>query len=70
MLIGSGKGTLARLISDHYGFAYLDTGTLYRGVAWLVLHEGGDPADPRSAVLKVFIDGQVVYDAEREQRLW
>ncbi len=41
----SGKGTLARLISDHYGFAHLDTGTLYRGVAWIVLSEGGDPAD-------------------------
>ena len=45
----SGKGTLARLISDHYGFAHLDTGTLYRGVAWLVLNEGGDPADPEIA---------------------
>ena len=41
----SGKGTLARLISDHYGFAHLDTGTLYRGVAWVILSEGGDPAD-------------------------
>ena len=41
----SGKGTLARLISDHYGFAHLDTGTLYRGVAWIILAEGGDPAN-------------------------
>ena len=41
----SGKGTLARLISDHYGFAYLDTGTLYRGVAWRILQDGADPAD-------------------------
>ncbi|WDI30000.1 (d)CMP kinase [Hyphococcus flavus] len=45
----SGKGTLARLISDHYGLAYLDTGTLYRGVAWLVMREGGDPADRERA---------------------
>lgn len=42
----SGKGTLARLISEHYGFAHLDTGTLYRGVAWLVLSENADPTDP------------------------
>ena len=41
----SGKGTLARLISEHYGFAHLDTGTLYRGVAWMILAEGGDPSD-------------------------
>ncbi len=45
----SGKGTLARLISEHYGFAHLDTGTLYRGVAWIVFQEGGDPTDPVSA---------------------
>jgi CMP/dCMP kinase len=45
----SGKGTLARLISDHYGFAHLDTGTLYRGVAWLLLVNGIDPADVKKA---------------------
>lgn len=45
----SGKGTLARQIADHYGFAYLDTGSLYRGVAWLVLDAGGDPADADAA---------------------
>ncbi|MEM9014644.1 MAG: (d)CMP kinase [Pseudomonadota bacterium] len=41
----SGKGTLARLIADHYQFAHLDTGVLYRGVAWLILNNGDDPAD-------------------------
>ena len=45
----SGKGTLARLLADHYGLAHLDTGTLYRGVAWLVLKDGGDPADAAAA---------------------
>ncbi len=41
----SGKGTLSRLIAGQYGFAHLDTGTLYRGVAWLILNEGKDPSD-------------------------
>lgn len=41
----SGKGTLARLISTHYTFAYLDTGTLYRGVARALLDKGADPRD-------------------------
>jgi cytidylate kinase len=45
----SGKGTLARLLAEHYGLAHLDTGTLYRGVAWLVLRDGGDPADTAAA---------------------
>jgi cytidylate kinase len=45
----SGKGTLAELIAKEYDFAYLDTGTLYRGVAYLVLKSGGDPSDARAA---------------------
>ena len=47
----SGKGTLARLISQHYGFAHLDTGTLYRGVAWVIMDAGGDPSDPETAAI-------------------
>ena len=46
----SGKGTLARMISTHYTFAHLDTGTLYRGVAWLILDAAQDPADAEFAV--------------------
>lgn len=45
----SGKGTLAQAIADHYGFAYLDTGSLYRGVAYLLLREGEDPRDECAA---------------------
>ncbi len=45
----SGKGTLAMLIADAYGLAYLDTGSLYRGVAWLMLNAGEDPADEAAA---------------------
>ena len=29
----SGKGTLAKKLAERYGFAYLDTGLLYRKVA-------------------------------------
>ena len=28
----AGKGTIAKTVSDHFGFAYLDTGLLYRAV--------------------------------------
>ena len=41
----SGKGTLARLLAEHYSFSHLDTGTLYRGVAWALLRAGEDPSD-------------------------
>ena len=45
----SGKGTLARRIAQHFGFAHLDTGRLYRATALAVLETGGDPADPIAA---------------------
>jgi cytidylate kinase len=46
---GSGKGTLARRIAAHLGFACLDTGLLYRAVGVKVLADGGDPADAEAA---------------------
>ena len=38
----AGKGTISRALADHYGFAPLDTGLLYRVVGVQVL-EGADP---------------------------
>lgn len=46
----SGKGTLSRRLASVYGLKFLDTGTLYRGVAWRVLQSGGDPRDEASSV--------------------
>ena len=56
----AGKGTLARALAAHYGFAYLDTGLLYRAVGAGVLAGGDaitvaqalDPADLDSDVLR------------------
>ena len=45
----AGKGTLARRIAKDLGFAYLDTGLLYRATGLKVLHLGGDPEDPEMA---------------------
>jgi cytidylate kinase len=45
----AGKGTLARRLAGHLGFAYLDTGAIYRAVGLAVLESGGDPADPNVA---------------------
>ncbi len=38
----SGKGTIARAVAAHFGFAHLDTGLLYRGVGFRVM-QGEDP---------------------------
>jgi CMP/dCMP kinase len=45
----SGKGTLARRLADHFGLAHLDTGTLYRATALLILDQAGDASDPATA---------------------
>ena len=45
----AGKGTLSRRLSGYYSLAYLDTGTLYRGVGWLMLRDGLDPRDAEDA---------------------
>lgn len=45
----AGKGTLARRIAAHLGFAYLDTGLLYRCVAARLLRDGRDAGDEVAA---------------------
>ncbi len=45
-----GKGTLARKLARHYGFAHLDSGALYRLVAVGVLEAKGDPTKVEDAL--------------------
>jgi cytidylate kinase len=45
----AGKGTLARRLASHFGYEFLDTGALYRGVGLVVLRQGLDPADEKAA---------------------
>ena len=42
---GSGKTTVARALARRLGILYLDTGAMYRAVAWLALAGGLEPAD-------------------------
>jgi len=39
----SGKGTIARAVAAHFGFAHLDTGLLYRAVGKKVMARGSRP---------------------------
>lgn len=45
----SGKGTLARRLAAELGYAYLDTGLLYRAIGLALLRQGLDPADEAAA---------------------
>jgi cytidylate kinase len=46
----SGKGTLAQRIAQHFGYAWLDTGLLYRAVARDVLASGAAATDKAAAI--------------------
>lgn len=48
----SGKGTLGKRLADHFGFAHLDTGLLYRAVARVLLDRQVPLAD-RDAATRV-----------------
>ena len=39
---GSGKSTLAKLAANKLGFVHIDTGALYRSVAWKSLETNAD----------------------------
>jgi cytidylate kinase len=67
---GAGKGTVAREVARRLGYRHVDTGAMYRAVAWKALQLGVDLADDeasaevaRRAVLVVG-DGVVLVDGE------
>lgn len=43
--VASGKSTVAHKLADRLGFVFLDTGALYRAVAYLALQRGVSPED-------------------------
>ena len=46
----SGKGTLARRLAVHFDYAYLDTGSLYRALAYDVLRRGEAPENASASL--------------------
>jgi cytidylate kinase len=42
---GAGKGTVARAVAARLGYQHIDTGAMYRAVAWKALRDGVDLTD-------------------------
>jgi len=45
---GAGKGTVAREVARRLQYRHIDTGAMYRAVAWKALREGVDPSDEQA----------------------
>ncbi|HEY3107298.1 MAG TPA: (d)CMP kinase [Chloroflexota bacterium] len=64
---GSGKSVIGLWLARELGYAYLDTGALYRAIAYLALEEGVDPRDgPRLAELAGRADLRIEPPAGRD----
>lgn len=46
----AGKGTIARALARHFGYHFLDTGSLYRMVGLSLLRAGHDPSNVAAAI--------------------
>ena len=65
---GAGKGTVARTVADRLGYKHVDTGAMYRAVAWKAAHEGlplDDDAQVSALALRAAyeqVDGRITID--------
>jgi cytidylate kinase len=74
---GAGKGTIARAVATRLGYQHVDTGAMYRALAWKGLHESIDLANEAAVAAlaqrvefdlgdgRVSVDGQDVARAIR-----
>ena len=62
-LAAAGKGTIAKALSEKFGFFYLDTGLLYRAIASRVL-DGNDPIQIARAFDKSLLSASDLRTAE------
>lgn len=51
---GAGKGTVSRVVAEHLNYRHIDTGAMYRAVAWLSETRGIDLSD--SATIAALAD--------------
>lgn len=54
---GAGKSTIAQMVAKKLGYVYIDTGAMYRAVAWKVLQSGQPVTD--ALILKIVEDTNV-----------
>jgi CMP/dCMP kinase len=64
---GSGKSSVSREVARRLGFGYLDTGAVYRALAWHALSHDVDTSDS-AAVLETYGDFSVDFSLDPDDR--
>ena len=57
-----GKSTFAKTIAAKLGYIFIDTGAMYRAVAWKVLQQGGEVTDEKILAVVSDIDVDLSYE--------
>ncbi len=64
---GAGKSTVAQLAAKELGYTYIDTGAMYRAVAWKALKAGEPLTDEKILTAVADIAVSLRYDGKRTQ---
>ena len=67
---GAGKSTIAKMAAQKLGYIYIDTGAMYRAVAWRVLQEYTSPVSTEQIISVLDdIDIKLSYDENKNMRV-
>lgn len=61
---GAGKSTISRMVAERLGYSRMDTGAMYRAVAWLFRERGVDLRD-MDEIIRICMDCGIKFSGER-----
>lgn len=64
---GAGKSTVAKMIASRLDYVYVDTGAMYRALAWAVLREGADVKNEQ-AVARLLANNRIRLTRDNQEQ--
>lgn len=67
---GSGKSTVCKIIASKYGFTYIDTGAMYRSIAYVAEYYGYEDLEKKAASVDFILEDNgkkitIIYNGEK-----
>lgn len=67
---GSGKSTVCKIIASKYGFTYIDTGAMYRSIAYVAENYGYEDLEKKAAAVDFILEDNgkkitIIYNGEK-----